>query len=102
MSSRDEVWERFVPPFPMVRADPSRPSLSEMMGMLPRIPTPPRSLARDIDDTRARLTDTLAAHDSRDMPEDVWTALADAHHYLTAADAYLRRSQDARVVIDDE
>lgn len=62
----------------------------------------PRSLAQDIDITRARLAETIAAHDSHDMPEDVWTALADAHHYLSAADAYLRRSTSARVVIDDE
>lgn len=62
---------------------------------------PPRTLSADLDATRARLAETIAAHDSRDMPQDVWTALADAHHYLTAADAYLRRSQAARVVIDD-
>ena len=63
--------------------------------------TPARTLAHDIDATRARLTDTIAAHDSRDMPQDVWTALADAHHYLTAAESYLRRHQAARVVNDD-
>lgn len=63
---------------------------------------PPRTLAQDIDATRARLTETIAAHDTRDMPEDVWAALSDAHHYLTAADSYLRRSQAARVVIDDD
>lgn len=64
----------------------------------------PRSLAEDIDATRARLAETLAKHDSRDMPEDVWMALADAHHYLTAADSYLRRAQrtESRVVADDE
>lgn len=63
----------------------------------------PRSLAEDIDATRARLAETLAMHDSRDMPEDVWAALADAHHYLTAADAYLRRAQRVRrVEADDE
>lgn len=63
---------------------------------------PPRTLAEDIDDTRARLAATIAAHDSRTMPEDVWTALADAHHYLTAAESYLRRSQAVREVVDDE
>lgn len=78
----------------------SRPDVRAVLQQVGLVPA--RTLAQDIDATRARLTDTLAAHDSRDMPEDVWTALADAHHYLTAADAYLRRSQAVRMVLDDE
>lgn len=60
-----------------------------------------RSLAHDIDATRERLAETIAVHDPRDIPESVWEALADAHHFLTGAQACLRRWQAARVVIDD-